>query len=472
MKKVLLALLLLLPCLLNAKHVDKETATTVAQSFWMHKYKECPTLQDISEEFGFKNIYLFVTGDRSGYIVIAADDCAVPVLGHSRNGFPTTQVAPSVLSWLRSYEIQIAAAKKQNIKVDESVVSEWEALTNGSITPEPKSIVVDPLMTSIWNQSDPFNLYCPGEGNNKTPTGCVATAIAQVMHYWKYPEHGTGYHEYNYANNTDTNFNWQYGTLSADFENTYYDWDNMPDTLLPSSDSAQIKAVATLNYQCGVALDMLYAPGGSMAFVTIEDNIIFDTHYYPTHIAAEIIIPQYFGYSQQTDGKVHRDYMENMAWVNLLRNDLEKGFPIIFAGAEEEGPSAGHCFVIDGVDARLFFHINFGWGGAYDGGFRVDAISPSRYDFNSRQQAIIGMCPPGIESVPTIARTDNARVWARNRTIVLSGSNLGKGDVYDLTGRPVASFDAQGETQHIVPVPHSGLYLVRHNGHISKVFVH
>lgn len=431
MKRFFIALAFI-PMFVQANPVDKNTAIRVAENFWWQEFKERVTFNDYSEVLDLKEIYLFEEINDKGFIIISADDRAVPVLGYSRKAFVTHNICPSMVSWLRSYEEQIAYARENDIKADETISDEWDALKNGTPLPEPKAAIqVDPLLTSIWNQDEPYNLYCPGEGSDKAPTGCVATAIAQVMNYWKYPEHGIGYNEYNYADYTDTNFGWTYGTLSADFENTYYDWDNMVDTLRTTSDSANIKAVALLNYHCGVALNMLYKPGGSMAFVTIEDNIIFDTNHYPTRIAAENIIPRFFGYSSAIEGRVRSEFDNVTAWINLLRDDLQKGRPIIFAGAAEEGPSAGHCFIIDGCNPRLFFHINMGWGGSYDGDYRIDAISPHGYNFNNRQQAIVGMRPPQLSSVHVVCsggENENSGVFHGQTPVCNSFVSMTKGD--------------------------------------------
>lgn len=399
MKKILLSLLLM-PAIAGANPVDKATAMRVAGNFWWQTYKEHVTFKDYSAVLNLTEVYLFEESNDGGYIVVSADDRAFPVLGYSHRGFQTHNICPSIVSWIRSYEEDIKYARENNVKADEMTAAEWDALKNGRALPQTKaSIQVDPLMTSIWDQESPYNLYCPGEGNEKAPTGCVATALSQVMYYWKYPEHGYGQNAYNYADITDTNFNWEYGTLSADFENTYYDWENMVDTLRNNSDSANIKAVALLNYHCGVALNMLYKPGGSMAFVTMTDNILFDTNYYPTRIAAENIIPRFFGYSTETVGKQRMNYERFIDWANIVRDELAKGRPVIFAGAAAEGPSAGHCFVLDGVNPYYYFHINMGWGGSYDGDYRLDAITFRGADFTKRQQAIIGMRPPLMFSV-------------------------------------------------------------------------
>ena len=573
MKRFFFALAFI-PLFLQANPVDKSTAMRVAENFWWQEFKEHVTFTDYSGLLNLKEIYLFEESNDRGYIIISADDRAVPVLGYSRRAFVTHNICPSMVSWLRSYEEQIAYARDHDIKADETGIEEWTALKNGPTLPDPKAAIqVDPLMTSIWNQDKPFNLYCPGEGNSKAPTGCVATAIAQVMNYWKYPEHGIGQNSYNYADITDTNFGWTYGTLSADFENTYYDWDNMVDTLLESSDSANIKAVALLNYHCGIALNMLYAPGGSMAFVTIEDNILFDTNYYPTRIAAENIIPRFFGYSSALDGRLSSEFNNGTEWVNLLRDDLQKGRPIVFAGAAAEGPSAGHCFVIDGVNPRLFFHINMGWGGSYDGEYRVSAITDRGFNFNCRQQAIIGMRPPQFSSVHVVCsggnngnsgvfygqtpvcdsfvnmtngdsesvlnieagegqiisvivvnndiiynygsvhnpenltvqsqknitydfstieddvtfrvlfdtddlaidaanrNASNLVVYAKDNNIMMRGTNVGKGCIYDTMGRKVADFDGKMASALTIPMPHAGIYIIRIDGESHKVVV-
>jgi len=573
--KRLLFILSIIPLFVQAAPVDKTTALRVAQTFWWNEYKQTATFDDYSSLLGLNNIYLFAESGDRGYIVVSADDIACPVLGYSQKPFLRENICPSIVSWLQSYDNQIGAAREAGYKADDFAQGEWAALLNGEPLPEPKaSVTVEPILTSIWNQSDPFNLYCPGEGSSKAPTGCVATAMAQVMHYWNYPEHGIGQNSYNYADFTDTNFNWTYGTLSADFEHTTYDWANMPDTLRSTSDSVKIKAVALLNYHCGIALNMLYAPGGSMAFVTIEDNILFGENHYPRSIASENVIPRFFGYSSDIDGRVRSEFSNVTAWINLLKGDLQKGRPIIFAGAAAEGPSPGHCFIIDGCNPRLFFHVNLGWGGAYDGEFRVDALTVQGSSFNCRQQAIIGMRPPEMFSVKAVcegdrgdscgiymgdsalcgtiinlttgqstnifkvvaeegykiltlslndtivyqngivydntytslesdgqavicdfnnrasdvtlkatyvthdpvgindvSHTESVSVHTKGMNILVRGSAVGKGEIYDIMGRKVKDINGNMSNQLSIPLPYSGVYIVRIDGQSYKVVV-
>ena len=453
--KQLLFTLLLIPLAIYASPVSKTDALRVAENFWWQEFKEHTTFRDYTPLYGFTEIYLFEESHHKGYVVISADDLAMPLLGYSRCPFQLQNTCPSLISWLRSYEAEIAQARALGIVADKSVNDEWDALRQGTPLPEPKgSKAVPPLLSSRWNQSSPYNFYCPGEGSDKAPTGCVATAIAQVMYYWKYPEHGTGYNEYNYADFTDTNFNWQYGTLSADFENTYYDWENMVDTLRSTSDSASIKAVALLNYHCGVALNMLYKPGGSMAFVTMEDNILFGVNHYPTSIAAENIIPRYFGYSSETEGRVRSEFASVSDWSHLLRDELQKGRPIVFAGAAAETPSTGHCFVIDGIDARSRFHINMGWGGASDNYYRISALSSDiqGFNYNYRQQAIIGMRPAGMFSVKVVCQGDKGENCG-----VLHGDDGVCGQfVQMVTGQPESSLTVVAEDGYRISAIVSG----------------
>jgi hypothetical protein len=203
--------------------------------------------------------------------------------------------------------------------------------------------------------------------------------MAQVMKYWNYPASGSGFHSYNTNN---------YGTLSADFGGTAYDWGSMPNTVSSSNE-----AVATLMYQCGVSVDMNYgvgSQGGSGAYVVTSQS--------PVQHCAEYALKTYFGYPNNLQGVVRANYSEDQ-WVNLLKSDLDASRPIVYAGF---GSGGGHCFVCDGYDQNDFFHFNWGWSGYYDGYFSINALDPGGVGtgggtggFNSGHQAIIGVQAPG-----------------------------------------------------------------------------
>ena len=388
-----------------AGKVSETRARIVASNFWRIETGSVPQLKNITAQAGLTEVYLFEVGSSNGYIVISTDDVAYPVLAYSlKNGFPTDNIAPAVMYMLRNYEHHIAFARDLGEGAMPEVEKEWRALESGMAMEVKSRTSVSPLMTSIWSQNAPYNNMCPqAEGQSRCVTGCVATAMAQVMRYWKYPEHGVGQHSYTYNDRPvavthmvgDSNAVWLYDTLTADFENTYYAWDDMPDNATASSTDTEKEAVATLLLHCGVAVDMVYTPTGSGAFMTRQEVLNFDPVNYSTEIAAEVVIPQYFGYSENTAGYFKNDYT-TLEWTSLLKNEISNGRPIIFAG-NDPGSDYGHAFVLDGYNPYLYFHCNFGWGGQFDGNFRVDEIAPARsgHAFTDKQCGIFYMYPPG-----------------------------------------------------------------------------
>ena len=154
--------------------------------------------------------------------------------------------------------------------------------------------------------------------------------MAQIMKFWNYPETGSGFHSYNHP---------AYGTLSANFGSTTYQWSLMPNVVSSSN-----SAVATLMYHCGVSVNMVYdiaAKGGSSA-QTLD-------------VAAAL--KTYFGYSSTVEGKYRKDYTDAQ-WIDLLKTELNAGRPVQYAGT---GSSGGHSFVCDGYNSNDFFHMNWGW---------------------------------------------------------------------------------------------------------------
>ena len=199
--------------------------------------------------------------------------------------------------------------------------------------------------------------------------------MAQIMNYWEYPTQGSGFHSYNEDN---------YGTLSANFGSTTYQWASMPNNVTSSNNS-----VATLMYHCGVSVDMNYSPQVSGAYVISNQSPV-------TH-CSEYAYTTYFSYANSVQG-VERANYNNSSWIQLLKTELDAGRPIEYAGF---GSGGGHAFVCDGYDNNDYFHFNWGWGGAYDGYFMIDALNPSGTGtgggsggYNAGHQAVIGIEPP------------------------------------------------------------------------------
>ena len=174
-----------------------------------------------------------------------------------------------------------------------------------------------------------------------------------------------------------------YGTLSANFANTIYDWDNMPNKLTSSSPSTQKNAVATLMYHCGVAVEMDYNSDGrgSSSAYTVDLG--------GGRPSAEKALKTYFGYATTLQGKQSAN-MSASAWKSLLKNELDNQRPILYRGQSSIG---GHAFICDGYDNNDHFHFNWGWGGQANGFFSLTALTPRNYNFSEGQQAIIGIQP-------------------------------------------------------------------------------
>ena len=239
---------------LFAERVDEKTAQKVGETFLKSKMQGKTDLKltpiAYANRADFSNFYVF--GGENCFVIVSADDCVKPILGYSdENPFGTDAMPENAYGWLKGYDEQIQFAIDNQIKASSDVQIKWQNLKAGIVSQEKSTNSISPLLQTKWNQGSPFNALCP----SGTVTGCVATAMAQVMKYWNYPSHGVGSHSYS----------WNGRTLSADFGNTSYDWDNMKGTYSSYTNDEKL-AVATLMYHCGVSVDMNYGPistGGS-----------------------------------------------------------------------------------------------------------------------------------------------------------------------------------------------------------------
>jgi hypothetical protein len=324
-------------------------------------------------------IYLFEINGNDGFIIVSGDDGATPVLGYSRgNNLEATRVPDNFRKWLEGYKNQIRYIRSRPGLASGETEDQWKDLISGRGTSGTESATaVEPLITTKWNQSPYFNDLCPYDPyyGDYSVTGCVATAMAQIMKYWNYPETGNGFHSYNHAN---------FGIISANFGSTRYDWEAMTDVL-----AGENPAVATLMFHCGVSVDMNYSANSSGAYVVSEAS--------PVEHCAEYAFREYFSYDNSLTGVIRENYTTD-GWIQLLKTELEAGRPIEYAGF---GAGGGHAFVCDGVDPNDFFHFNWGWGGYFDGYFVIDALDPEGTGagggsggYNSGHQAIIGIRPP------------------------------------------------------------------------------
>lgn len=372
MKKTLLLIAALFSAaVLSAAPVSLDRAQRVAENFWAattHTKGAAMALPQTE----FQQLYIFDIDNGTGFVIVAADDRAYPILGYSAENPATAELGAEVRFWLNQYEQEIAWLAEQEKPVDASLAAVWQQLIEGRWS-EPKTpSSVSPMLTTVWDQSPYYNALCP----SGTPAGCSAIAMVQVMKYWNHPIQGTGSHSYTHAS---------YGTLSADFGATTYDWANMPNSLTSGSSTVQKNAVATLCYHAGVSINMDYGPSGSGASIIGSTNSV------------QAALPAYFGYKSSIRG-VYKSSYSDTAWVGLLQREIAAGRPIVYAGFDSE---AGHAFVFDGYNTSNQFHVNWGWGGAYNGYFSIGALNPygggtgsnGSNTFNLSNQAVIGIQP-------------------------------------------------------------------------------
>ena len=374
-KVLLLAAAVLMIGTAVAAPVNPKRAAALAQSFFSSQTgaKSGNRLADVPTEWQYRGIYLFEGAD-GGFVLVAADDAARPILGYSATGaMDTANMPPALQEWLKGYQKEIDILREAKGFPPHA---EWYALEQGITPKDTMWEGVEPMLTTFWDQGYPYNGYCPGG----SVTGCAATAQAQVMNYWKYPAFGQGSHSYTHV---------RYGVQQADFGHTLYDWENMPVEATASSPMVEKEAVALLMYHCGVSLEMDYSRDGSAAagLAGISGLASIDNS-----------LKDYFGYSNQMR-VVHKDFgYGNAEWRDMIIADLDLGHPIVYTGAAEEG---GHGFICDGYDSRGYMHFNFGWSGRGDGYFPVDSISPGvggvggnvTYTFNMSNAALLGLVP-------------------------------------------------------------------------------
>ncbi len=312
-------------------------------------------------------LYVFNNQSAPGFVVVSADDRFAPLLGMSLQGSFDINRAPSnLLWWLQEYRNEISAAM--------AAPSPMRRLIPENESENEDFPAIEPLMATQWNQGTPYNDLCPSDGGGKCVTGCVATAMAQVMRYHSWPQQGIGEISYQTGSGID---------VSCDFSSVMFDWDNM----IANYDARQYtpeeaSAVANLMFAAGASVKMGYTSYESGAY---SENITNG-------------LVTYLGYDSNAS-LVKRNLYGYEAWKELVYSEIAARRPVVYGGSSDAG---GHQFVCDGYSGNGYFHINWGWGGYYDGNFLLSALDPSGQgiggsgsNYNSGQSAVIAVGRPG-----------------------------------------------------------------------------
>ena len=290
---------------------------------------------------------VYVFNGEDGFVLVSAEDDARAILGYSDHGrFDATDMPENMQFWLQMYADELARyeANKPVLKAGQvSMHRAKRAATDSYPT-------ITPILGEVeWGQDKPYNNLCPTVGGERSVTGCVATAISQIMYVHKYPTKGIGSKTY-----TTESHGLQ---LNVNFGATTYDWGNMLPYYKNNYNSTQANAVATLMYHVGVAADMDYDPDGSGAISS----------------AALANMGTYFGYDKGIQ-TLPKDYMKEEDILNAIVADLEIGHPVYVSGATKN--KEGHAFVCDGIKSDGYLHINWGWNGSGNGYFALSALDP------------------------------------------------------------------------------------------------
>lgn len=329
-------------------------------------------LMTLEDNSGEPAIYLFSQNNVSGLLVVSAESNTPILLGFSDKGTVDVKNLPPALEfWVKEYAREIGQLRQQS--------SPQQILTRAD-----DKAPIAPLVSTKWDQGAPYNNLCPKVGSTSTWTGCVATSMAQVMNYFKYPEKGSGVITY-----TPSSLGKE---LTLDLSKITFAWSDMLNSYSGKYTTAQANAVAQLMEACGYSVNMNYG--------TDESGAISE------------IVPQALANNFDYDKSVlfyDRNWFSSSDWSDILYNNLKNVGPIIYSGTSQTG--SGHSFVCDGYQGEGYFHFNWGWSGVGDGYYLIDALSPSSIGtgggdggFNYYQGAVLNIKPASGTSSSQVQR--------------------------------------------------------------------
>lgn len=376
-RTLLLAASALAAMAIQAKVVTTQQALALAKQFRQAQVakggvKAAPMMADMKLAYTANGAeyYVFNGSGSTGYVIVAGDDCAPTILGYSDTGsFDIGSIPPAMKTWLDLYAQQVAVSAKSGIKYAPAT--------------DPDHEKIEHMMTTRWNQGAPYNDLCPLDEklNAHAATGCVATAMAQVVNFHKWPAQakGTGRAVLN-----------KKIPLTRDMSNDVFEWDKMLDVYAETLDTdssgtaGQRAAVALLMADMGYGVGMQYSVKGSGALsLRIPTTLIYN-----------------FDYDKATHLE-YKDWHTEAQWDSIIYNELANNRPVLMSGVTKD--NEGHEFVCDGYAGDGFYHFNWGWGGKSDNNFLLSALNPKiqgiggssrQLSFDISVDAVIGMQKP------------------------------------------------------------------------------
>lgn len=362
---LMLATFLAIPLKAASAPVDKARARDIAAGV-MAKWGASPAQEPMRAPgrhlaVAHEPVYIFNAGGQKGFVIVSGDDRADMVLGYSDEGcYDEDNMPENFKAWVKGYADEIECFLKMP--------------GNANYVPRqmPQHDAIAPLLQSIWGQGNPYNSLCPLVGGYHAVTGCIATAGAQYMYYYKYPtEEVPSIPGYQNVGEVDT---------SQDLPPIVFDWENMKPDLFSSYNQQSITAVAQLMFYCGFASKLKYGSNSGGQFGNLVNALV-----------------DYFDYDDTNSMFVTREYFSIEGWDSLVYHELEMHRPLLYSGIGK----VGHVFLCDGYDGEGCYHINWGWNGSGNGFFRLQALAPDTHADPSdpgyiySQNAVFGLQPKG-----------------------------------------------------------------------------
>ena len=310
-----------------------------------------------------------------GFVVVSAEDAVKPILAYSTTGsFLASDIADGFDFTMRGYQEEIQYVREHKIAATADITAEWKSIEEtGYIRQNRNAKTVDILLATTWNQNWPYNSQCPedAEGSGgRVYAGCVATAMGQVINYYKHPARGTGSHTYSPGG---------YPTQTANFGETDYHFELMPNDLDSLSTDEEVFYIAQLLHHLGISVNMQYSGSGSGAYSFDVPNALEN---YFGFTGGELEDKDWWGWQQYT----------NEEWAAMLKEELDQMRPMYYSGSDDNG-LGGHAYVCDGYDENDYFHFNWGWSGRDDAFCAIGALNTTKYAFNQSNSALFGCYP-------------------------------------------------------------------------------
>ena len=365
--------------------------------------------------------YVFNVSNGEGFVIVAGDDRVKPILAYSTTGsFDPNNMSEGFQFTLNGFCEEIQYVREHNLTATPDIVAEWRSVNEkGSLNRGGQTrTVVGPLCQTLWNQNFPWNSQCPedpeGSGGH-VYAGCVATAMGMVMKFWEWPAQGVGSHSYHPEG---------YAQQSANFGETEYHFELMPNTLDSTSTEEEYFEIAQLLHHLGISVDMMYSGSGSGAYSD----------------AVPSALRSYFRYNCNDHVTNYGNWWPgwgytNEEWAQMLKDGgLDELLPLYYSGQDDSG-AGGHAYVCDGYDENDYFHFNWGWSGRDNAWCPIGALNTTRYAFNQMngftghiipQGDVYYSRPDSVDKMVAIeeASLDAVRLSWTNPTLDLNGNTL------------------------------------------------